>query len=570
MTKGLLKFAIFSPSIIDTFSIARECILDSHEILSIAEFILIKKKLKSKKQNQNQTYPYEDANIFKKEINMDCFHNKPKAIVFLAITSLLLMTLEKSCVCSFHIMQVKHSYLSTSIKASFTNNRNSAFSFRATAKTGENEEEIFQNIPCLSRRELINGGSALSIALGFLENPSEASAIASEAQKNSNSISPNSNSKASIPNEIPFSSVRKQKLITLPNNGLKVLIVTDKRASQSTAALIVNGPGQFKDPPSLPGLAHLMEHMVLSYRNSVQEDFEDWLSDKGGASNAFTAYSETCFHFICPHDVLGRALERFASLFMECNVRDTCRNNQTLAREIRRVDSELDFNNVYCQEDYVRKLFVNPEHPYSKFSQGSLSSLETIPKEKNINVGEKLYDFFHNYYLPSQAALVVVSNQQDPLSLERWITPFGLTMSTKPKLTRPKSRRPAINNSNDNLFADGGVLGTYHYPGQFLQGKRYKHVVLYRSKDDSASSSLSQSNAYNEKLILQWVLNEDYRGSKKINVVETAFVLDQILGRRGQGSLFKFLRKRGWIQNTSTLPLHFSVRKSILKCILMQ
>ena len=41
------------------------------------------------------------------------------------------------------------------------------------------------------------------------------------------------------------------------------LLINDKRTSQRIAALVVNGVGQFRDPDDLPGLAHLMEHMLF-------------------------------------------------------------------------------------------------------------------------------------------------------------------------------------------------------------------------------------------------------------------------------------------------------------------
>ena len=100
---------------------------------------------------------------------------------------------------------------------------------------------------------------------------------------------------------VPFSSVREQELITL-SNGLEVLLVNDKLASQSTAALVVDGAGQFTDSEDLPGLAHLMEHMVLSSNSNSDPtfgrnkgDFEEWLGENGGASNAFTAYHQVSF-----------------------------------------------------------------------------------------------------------------------------------------------------------------------------------------------------------------------------------------------------------------------------------
>jgi hypothetical protein len=127
----------------------------------------------------------------------------------------------------------------------------------------------------------------------------------------------------------PFSTTRAYRNIVL-SNGLKVVLVKDSLVQRSSVALSIDGAGQFSEPSSVPGLAHLMEHIVLSStrfsgkqrilerkarklwnngqrRNDIvssgEEAFEDWLSDNDGDSNAFTAPGFVCFHFNCPHEV---------------------------------------------------------------------------------------------------------------------------------------------------------------------------------------------------------------------------------------------------------------------------
>jgi secreted Zn-dependent insulinase-like peptidase len=244
--------------------------------------------------------------------------------------------------------------------------------------------------------------------------------------------------------QIPFSSTRRYKTITLPNK-LKVLLVSDKRAFGCSAALSVGGAGQFADPAALPGLAHLMEHMVLSYNSKSafrqSRDFEDWLSDKEGASNAFTAYDEVCFHFSSPAIVFPEALERFAGLFLQQDVERICRDADTLEREIRRVNAELDFDNAFTQALCLTQAFVNPEHPYARFSRGDLETLERRPKEAGIDVGVNLIDFFRKKYQPTQAVLVVVG-PQEMVALERWVAPFSNTLSREiPKENTPQAPR---------------------------------------------------------------------------------------------------------------------------------
>ena len=383
---------------------------------------------------------------------------------------------------------------------------------------------------------------------------------------------------------IPFSSVREQKLITL-SNGLKVLLVNDIQSSQSSAALIVHGPGQFQDPKDLPGAAHLMEHMILSFKIQKMEyddsqkkkklfdnddddvdvenddDIEEWLGMRGGASNAYTAYDRTCFHLNCPHDVLPEALDKFSSLFVKENVIKTCMDDDILKREIQRVDDELDLESLAAKQEYITKSYVESRiddkvidstsqpHPYSKFSRGSYESLEKIPKLANINVSKKLVQFFQDYYLASQAVLVVVGNlssssslsrQQPniaPLSvMERWVAMFDKTLSTVPPPTSTSEMKK------------------FHYPGQFrrLIPYQYNHLLLHQKGYEGA-----------EKMTFRWILNEDYYASndEKTNGLEIAFVLNQILCRRDDGSLYQYLRKKDWIQNRSTIPPLVTVRK---------
>lgn len=113
-----------------------------------------------------------------------------------------------------------------------------------------------------------------------------------------------------------------------------MVLVKDTQAQRSSVALTIDGAGQFSDPEDVPGLAHLMEHIVLSSSKartkviqrkarriwrtglndqvgvvrdddiSNEQDFEDWIADNEGDSNAFTAPGFVCFHFNAPHEAL--------------------------------------------------------------------------------------------------------------------------------------------------------------------------------------------------------------------------------------------------------------------------
>jgi len=161
-----------------------------------------------------------------------------------------------------------------------------------------------------SRRKFIQYTTTLGIA-GFSSSSSHAETIsdASRFDQSKNIIA--------VPGQLPpFSTTRKYRNIVL-SNGLKVILVKDLRCTSSSVAISIDGAGQFAEPDEIPGLAHLMEHIVLSStrggRGSTKilnrrprdfwnkgsktrreedttesESFEDWLIDNDGDSNAFT------------------------------------------------------------------------------------------------------------------------------------------------------------------------------------------------------------------------------------------------------------------------------------------
>lgn len=259
-----------------------------------------------------------------------------------------------------------------------------------------------------------------------------------------------------------------------------------------------------------------VEAELLSFRPIVSSRFEFIPS----ASNAFTAYQKTCFHFSCPESAFPEALQRFAALFVQQDVEKICRDSETLQREIRRVDAELNFDDASSQAFYLTKSFVNLEHPFAKFSAGSLETLETKPNQQGIDVSNRLIEFFRKLYLPNEAILVLVG-RQDFFALERMAAPFSITLSR----TKPSSDRS---------------LAARELPGAFLQGNRYKHLVLYRKNDDEKTEDIS----------FQWTTNFDYRDkAPTITATNVAFILAQILARKGPGSLYQFLQRRGWVPN---------------------
>jgi insulysin len=187
-----------------------------------------------------------------------------------------------------------------------------------------------------------------------------------------------------------------------------------------------------------------MEHITLSsvvHPQLQKGDFEEWLQSDyaDGISNGFTAYEKVCFHFCCKSEVFAEALERFSCPFLPEVVQRACYNREIFRREIRRVNAELNKNDLFTRELYLTKSLVNPDHPYSKMTMGSLETLEILPTEADINVSQERFDFFRRHYQPSCAILVVLV--PNPLSsLETWVQPFASALSKMRLLKEPPPR----------------------------------------------------------------------------------------------------------------------------------
>jgi insulysin len=391
-----------------------------------------------------------------------------------------------------------------------------------------------------SRRDFLN-------AMAFTSSLSTLSPGVSDAEEFT-PVKTSSNSISTSP-IIPFSTQRSYRHLEL-SNGIKVLLVNDLTPGRmASIALTIAEAGQFQEDPNIGGLAHLMEHIVCSTRNSL----EDWLQIRDGASNAFTAPDKVCFHYIVPPEYVAQSLVQFSGTLDPMEVRSACFNPAILRREIRRINEELDFRNLYDQELYLIKSLVQDNHPFARFTQGNYESLETRPTQQEINVSEKLFEFFENHYLASNAVLVLVTSF-DLDTMQKWIAPFS-------KVLNPKQERGGNSLLQSNELDDISIQNQRKYPKPYVPTiTKASQFILWHPKRDSPLS------ANTESLSMNWFLERSYtfpsREKPLLTSTTMAFFLSQLLDSRGPGSLFRFLMLRGWIPDGSppriTVPVDVS------------
>ena len=197
-------------------------------------------------------------------------------------------------------------------------------------------------------------------------------------------------------------------------NKLKVLLVSDTKADQAAAALSVYR-GSFHEPQDRPGLAHFLEHMLFIGTGKYPEvdSFQQYITANGGSSNAYTAQDHTNYFFGIQNSAFNEGLDRFGHFFI-----DPLLSPEYVEREKNAVHSEYQ---MQIKDDgwrgyMVSKLALNPEHPGSRFTIGSLETLKG-------DVKADLIDFFAEHYSADQMGLVVLANQSLD-ELEALVTPL--------------------------------------------------------------------------------------------------------------------------------------------------
>jgi nardilysin len=278
-------------------------------------------------------------------------------------------------------------------------------------------------------------------------------------------------------------------------------------AKKAAAALSV-AVGSFSDPDNLPGLSHYLEHMLFMGSETFpdENEYDSYLSSKGGSSNACTEDEATTYHFDVRSDSLYAALQRFAGFF-------TCPliKKDSLEREVEAVDSEFTgvLQSDSCRLSQLRSATAQSGHPANKFGWGNRLSLAEQPAAAGLDVREQLLCYYKQQYGAERMNLVVCGGESLD-QLGQWASELFSAIpggTVGPKTSYASSGMP---------FQGGKI---YILPA-VRQGSKI-HVTFQFPNLDAA---------YLKKA-------DDY--------------LSHLIGHEGKGSLLSALKSKGWAYELS-------------------
>lgn len=205
---------------------------------------------------------------------------------------------------------------------------------------------------------------------------------------------------AKLPIKTEAFSDRKVLKIKL-DNGLQAILVSDPKTDQSSATIAIEA-GSWQNPEKYPGIAHFLEHMLFlgTKKYPRESEYQSFITEHGGYSNAFTANDYTTYIFSVDNGVFPEALDRFSSFFKE-----PLFNPSGVSRELNAIDQEYakNYENEDIREIMVMKEIENPKHPNYLFSMGNTSTLNSVSQET-------LKEWYAQHYSANIMHLMVVSN----------------------------------------------------------------------------------------------------------------------------------------------------------------
>ncbi|KAF6778774.1 hypothetical protein AHF37_01491 [Paragonimus kellicotti] len=197
--------------------------------------------------------------------------------------------------------------------------------------------------------------------------------------------------------------------------------------NQSAAALCIQ-VGSFSDPLDAQGLSHFLEHMVFmgSKKYPTENDFDAYLSRRGGQSNAWTGNEHTLFHFDVKRKHFASCLDRFAQFFISPLLQQ-----DSMDRELAAVHSEFELSNARdsSRVQFFISSLAKKESPYRIFGYGNMKSLREIPEENGTDIYSLLQKHRQTMYSSHRMTLALHSKGIPPRS---GVPPSSSSFSGKP------------------------------------------------------------------------------------------------------------------------------------------
>lgn len=221
----------------------------------------------------------------------------------------------------------------------------------------------------------------------------------------------------------------------MKSNGLTVLI-QGQNLAPVVSVMMVYGIGSRNEAVGYTGSTHFLEHLMFKgtrkYDPMLGTGIDDTLKPIGGINNATTSQDRTNYYEVAPSQHVGLLLDLEADRMRNLLLREDDRiSEMTVVRnELERGEDDPDellMSGVYAT--------AFREHPYHHPTIGWRSDVENVPTER-------LRKFYHDFYWPENASLIIVGDIKKEAVLADILNKFGRIQKAQKKLPTVYTKEP--------------------------------------------------------------------------------------------------------------------------------
>ena len=186
------------------------------------------------------------------------------------------------------------------------------------------------------------------------------------------------------------------------DNGMQVVVIPMDNGSGVITTDIYYKVGSRNEVLGKSGMAHMLEHLAFKSTDKLEEgEFDKIVKSRGGVNNAATGFDKTHYYIKTANTNLDMSLELFAELMHNLKLTDEeFQKERDVVAEERRLRTD---NNPM---GYLYFRVFNTHFTYHPYHWLPIGFMEDILSWKI----EDIRDFYHRYYQPKNAILVVAGD----------------------------------------------------------------------------------------------------------------------------------------------------------------
>ncbi|MEK7564866.1 MAG: pitrilysin family protein [Patescibacteria group bacterium] len=265
-------------------------------------------------------------------------------------------------------------------------------------------------------------------------------------------------------------------------NELRLITSTNKSASVAIVSLWVKTGSRHENTDQL-GYTHFLEHLLCKKIDNLYNETNR--KQIGAYTNAFTSRENTRFVIEVPIKYVNDSIKVLSSVISDFEINT---ENFEINKKIIIEETLGDENKPIRKFNHLTLKKFFGEHPLSQDPIGSIDIIKS-------STVEQLREYQHNYFVPENSAVIIISNLQHEQILKEVEKYFKLWANIQ---TREKEVLVPVHDSNENYLyvptqtEQTRIILNFHSPGGLSPQEEASLVVIGNYLGFGVKSFLSE------------------------------------------------------------------------------